>query len=204
MQAEFELPGRTWNIGLMFYGRKGVRGMRRIVTGFNEEGKSVFISDGEPTRSCTIEELPSFRMAEVWATEAQPTIPNVEGDITEKISSLVLGPAGTRFRLSRMYPEQEVMEALQRGADAGVMLEKFACGAPGIEMEPDNPGMHTTDSIDYGVVISGEVYLELDDGAEVLLKTGDCVVQNGTRHAWRNRGSVPCLMAFVMIGATRR
>lgn len=64
--------------------------------------------------------------------------------------------------------------------------------------------MHTTDSIDYGVVISGEVYLELDDGVEVLLKPEDCVVQNGTRHAWRNRGSVPCLMAFVMIGATRR
>ena len=177
--------------------------MRRVVTGLTKEGKSVFVNDGEPTRSCTIEELPSFRMAEIWATEASHSIPNMEGDITEEITSLVPGLTGTRFRLSRMYPEQEVIEALQKGADVEVMMEKFARGAPGIIMEADNPGMHTTDSIDYGVVISGEVYLEVDDGAEVLLKPGDCVVQNGTRHAWRNRGSEPCLMAFVMIGAKR-
>ena len=53
--------------------------------------------------------------------------------------------------------------------------------------EPDDPGMHTTDTVDFDFVVSGEVYLELDDGAEVLLKPGDCVVQNGTRHRWNNR-----------------
>jgi uncharacterized cupin superfamily protein len=47
-------------------------------------------------------------------------------------------------------------------------------------LEPENPGMHTTDTVDFDVVMSGEVYLELDDGSEVLLKAGDCVVQNGT------------------------
>jgi mannose-6-phosphate isomerase-like protein (cupin superfamily) len=63
--------------------------------------------------------------------------------------------------------------------------------------------MHMTDTVDYGIVLSGEIWLELDDGAKVHLKPGDCVVQNGTHHAWRNRGSVPCLMAFVMIGTKR-
>ena len=70
--------------------------------------------------------------------------------------------------------------------------------------EQDAHGMHTTDTVDYVIVVAGEVWLELDDGQEVLVKAGDCVIQNGTRHAWRNRADVPCVMAAVMIGAERR
>jgi mannose-6-phosphate isomerase-like protein (cupin superfamily) len=66
-------------------------------------------------------------------------------------------------------------------------------------LEPDHPGMHRTDTIDYEVVISGEVWLELDDGQEVHLKPGDTVVQNGTRHAWRNKSSEPCVLAVTLI-----
>ena len=74
---------------------------------------------------------------------------------------------------------------------------------PGLagHMEPDAPGMHTTATIDFEVVLDGEVWLELDDGVEVHLKPGDCVVQNGTRHAWRNRGSVPARLAVFIVGA---
>lgn len=74
---------------------------------------------------------------------------------------------------------------------------------PGLlgHMEPDARGMHTTNTIDVEYVISGEVWLELDDGAEVRLGPGDTIVQNGTRHAWRNRGDVPCVMALLLIGA---
>jgi mannose-6-phosphate isomerase-like protein (cupin superfamily) len=179
--------------------------MRRIVTGLSEGGKSVFVSDGEPPRVVTIEELPSYRMTEVWATEKTPSIPNEEGDITTEISSLVPGLGASRFRVMSFYPEQEVIEALQKGGDILAALEKFAKDAPGLgeAMEPDNPGMHTTDTIDYVIIISGDIYLELDDGAEVHLGPGDCVVQNGTRHAWRNRSSEPCIAAAVMIGAER-
>jgi quercetin dioxygenase-like cupin family protein len=70
-------------------------------------------------------------------------------------------------------------------------------------MEADNPGMHTTDTIDFIVVLSGEISLELDDRQTVQLRTGDCVVQNGTRHAWRNTSSEPCFMAYAVIGARR-
>ena len=70
-------------------------------------------------------------------------------------------------------------------------------------LETDNPGMHTTDTVDYEFVISGEVVLELDDGAEVTLKPGDTVVQNGTRHAWRNRTSDPAVLVVVLVGAKR-
>lgn len=70
-------------------------------------------------------------------------------------------------------------------------------------MEPDSPGMHTSDTVDFEYVISGEVWLELDDGKEVHLKAGDTVIQNGTRHAWRNKGSEPCQMVTILIGANR-
>ena len=64
--------------------------------------------------------------------------------------------------------------------------------------------MHTTDTVDFDVIVSGEAYLELDDGAEVLLKAGDCVIQNGTRHAWRNRSSEKCVIAVTLVGADRK
>lgn len=71
-------------------------------------------------------------------------------------------------------------------------------------LELDHPGMHTTETVDFDVIVSGEVYLELDDGAEVLLKAGDCVIQNGTRHAWHNRSSEKCVVAVTLVGAERK
>jgi mannose-6-phosphate isomerase-like protein (cupin superfamily) len=70
-------------------------------------------------------------------------------------------------------------------------------------LEPGSAGMHRTDTVDFNLIVSGEVWLELDDGAEVLLKAGDCVVQNGARHRWRNPSSEPCVMAVAQIGAAR-
>ena len=76
---------------------------------------------------------------------------------------------------------------------------------PGLaeHMEPDSPGMHTTDTIDYDVVLDGEIVLELDDGQSVELKKHDVVVQHGTRHAWRNTSDHPVTMLFVLVGAHR-
>lgn len=70
--------------------------------------------------------------------------------------------------------------------------------------EPNNPGMHTSDTVDFEYIISGEVWLELDDGKQVLLKAGDTVIQNGTRHAWRNKGTEPFKMIVGQIGANRK
>ena len=64
--------------------------------------------------------------------------------------------------------------------------------------------MNTTDTVDFDVILSGEVYLELDDGAEVLLKAGDCVIQNGTRHAWHYRSSEKCVISVAIVGAQRK
>lgn len=70
-------------------------------------------------------------------------------------------------------------------------------------MEPDNPGMRTSDTVDVVLIVSGRTTLELDDGIEVVLEGGDCVVQNGTRHAWRNKTSEPVTRAAAIVGAYR-
>ena len=80
--------------------------------------------------------------------------------------------------------------------------EKF----PGVlaHLEPNTPGIHTTDTIDFEYVVSGEIWLALDDGVEVCLRAGDTVVQNGTRHRWVNKREEPCTMVLCMIGVHRR
>src|SRR5581483_8083070 len=94
---------------------------------------------------------------------------------------------------------------LPENVDVTAALQQLEEKLPGMmaHMEPADPGMHTTHTVDFEVVLSGEVVLELDDGAEVTLKPGDTVVQNGTRHRWSNRGSVPAVLAVGIIGAQR-
>jgi quercetin dioxygenase-like cupin family protein len=90
--------------------------------------------------------------------------------------------------------------------DIASALEEIQQKLPGMMevLEPAHPGMHTTETVDFDVIVSGEVYLELDDGAEVRLKAGDCVIQNGTRHAWHNRSSEKCVISVAIIGAERK
>jgi quercetin dioxygenase-like cupin family protein len=89
--------------------------------------------------------------------------------------------------------------------DTNAALAEMRSKLPGLldAMEPGHPGMHTTDTVDIDYIVSGEVWLELDDGVQVQLRQGDCVVQNGTRHAWRNKATQPCVMAAAAIGAQR-
>ena len=171
----------------------------RVVTGRNRAGKAVIVQHGVSPRVVTLETLPGLALVEVWATDRSPTMGAAFDDITSTMTSFVPGPNGTRFRIVQ-FPG-----ASSRAFDQEAFRREYRTKAPGLAetLELEDSGFHTTDTIDYGVVISGEITLELDDGATVRLKQGDCVVQNGTRHAWRNRSATPCVMAFVLIGAVR-
>ncbi len=105
-----------------------------------------------------------------------------------------------------MFTVPPMSETTLENIDFNEALIEMEEKLPGMatHMEPDSPLMHTTNTIDFGYIISGEVWLELDNGKEVNLKTGDTVVQNGTRHAWRNKDSEPCRIVFCLIGAHRR
>ena len=102
------------------------------------------------------------------------------------------------------FPPDAVM--MRADFDPAAFGAEFARNAPGLaeRFEIEHPGMHTTDSIDYDVVLEGEIVIEFDDGQEVALHPHDVVVQHGTRHAWRNRSDKPAKMLFVLTGAQRR
>ena len=179
--------------------------MKRVVTGHSADGKSIFVSEGEPPDIITLEHVPGVEMRELWATGLDPRVPCAPGEPTSGRASLVPGPGETCFRLFVTPPMAAIAQAMGDGADLDAVQEEMARKMPGLAeaLEMDNPGMHATDTVDYIVVISGEMSLELDDGQTVELKPGDSVVQNGTRHAWRNFGTEPCVAVAVMIGATR-
>lgn len=180
--------------------------IRRIVTGHNEQGKAVFINESAPPRRVSFDNLPGLEFIELWATDSTPSIPVDHGDPTIAMKSFVPKPTGTRFRIVSFPSGLEIKKLIDAGFDPIAFREEYMEKVPGLaeSHEVEDPGMHTTDTVDYGIVLSGEIYLELDEGKEVQLKAGDCIVQNGTRHGWRNRSTVPCVMAFIMIGADRK
>jgi len=173
--------------------------VRRVVTGQNADGKSVFVSD-EEVDPVTLALLPGFEFHRIWASDAAPALPT---DGQEPPAPSYFPPeAGYRMGFFSVPPAgADLPPDLDIAAALGEMEEKL----PGMaaHMEPDDPGMHTTDTVDFEVVLSGEVICELDDGAEVTLKRGDTFVQNGTRHRWRNAGSEPAVLFVALLGAER-
>lgn len=178
-------------------------GVRRVVTG-HADGKAVFVGDGQPPRVIRLEKVPGLLMTEVWESAATPVVPIADSDPTTQGSRLTPGPSETRVIVSRFPTSSELANAGPNGFDPVAAREEYLRTVPGDwNFEPGALGMHATDSIDYDVILSGELWLELDDGAEVHLTAGDIVVMNGTRHAWHNRGDVPAYMFSVLVGAQR-
>lgn len=177
--------------------------IRRIVTGHDDQGHAVFIADSPAPRAATFSSVPGHAFAQVWATAPGAALPVQPGDPTLARASLLPAPGGSSFLLVTFPPDAVMTSPGFDGAAAGAEL---GAALPGLidAFEPDAPGMHTTDSIDYGIVLDGEIWLELDGGASRRLGKGDVVVQNGTRHAWRNRTDRPATLAFIFIGAARK
>lgn len=167
--------------------------MRCVVTGIDAKGKAVFRSDGEARDRLV---MGSFEMGDAWSTAGALTVgPGVDSRSAWKVAALP-PPGGTVLRYA-VIPPAAVQEAELRQATSVAAAGDF-------HVEGDDPTMHATDTVDFGFVLAGEVGLELDEGAITWLKPGDCFVQQGTRHAWRNRGNLPAVIGVVMVGAQRR
>lgn len=149
--------------------------MRRIVTRRTQEGKSVVVSDGAPPHVVTLEDFPELQITDLWATNETPVLPVDESDPTLAQPSFLPAPGLTRFRIVQISPTDS--------------------------KEGDKDGLHSSDTLEYLIIVSGEIWLALDDGTEIHLQQGDYVVQNGTCHTWHNRGNDPCVIAAVLVGA---
>ena len=171
--------------------------VRRVVTGRKPDGKSVFVSDTE-VLPITLDLLPGAAFHRLWGSDAPVQLPS-DGS-PPPIPTYFPPLGGFRFGLFTVGPDSVTLPDDLDIPAAFAEIQQKLPGLAGV-LELDHPGMHTTDTIDYEVVLSGEVWLELDDGQEVHLKPGDTVIQNGTRHAWRNKSSEPCVLAVTLIGA---
>ena len=168
--------------------------MRRIVTGHNEDGRSIITIDGPPARSIGEDVGGLF---ELWNTDGN--IIDTKDNLDRADQDIILSPptGGTKFRYFQINPTPEgiPIEIMQEiTADA---FEKIGAGHHRIDTSK-HPAMHKTETIDYIILLKGDVTLILDED-EVTLKPHDVVVQRGTNHAWVNNGDEPALLIAVLI-----
>jgi len=175
-----------------------LRPIHRVVTGHDRAGKAVVVSSGPLPTVAEIAAIPGTVFHEVWSTAATPAPVDNGADPTLGPLSLPPPPGGTRIRFVDIPPDTP---ALLAGGGAG-LHEAFAqigsAAAHTAQAGSPHPLMHRTETLDYGVLIKGELTLVLDD-SELLLRPGSVVVQRGTNHAWANRSGLPCRMLFVLV-----
>ncbi|MBX6689845.1 cupin domain-containing protein [Pseudomonas sp. USTB-Z] len=169
--------------------------VRRVVTGHDAHGHSVFVIDDVAPRSKSFQDMPGYGIAQLWATA---TDGRSDSDLTAANASLIPGPGGTSLLMVSLPPDTVMAAPIQPERALAEMLDFL----PGLieSFEKEDPAMHCTPTLDYGVLLEGELWLELDNGEQRLLQVGDVIIQQGTRHAWRNRSSRPARALFFMLG----
>lgn len=172
--------------------------IQRVVTGHRPDGTAIVVENGPLPSVVELAAIPGTVFHEVWATPSSPAPVDNGADPTLGPLALAPPPGGTRIRFVDIPPDTE--EFIRGGAArmADAFTEIGDVHASTVRVDSPHPLMHRTESVDYGVVIEGEVVLVLDDG-EVLLTPGSVVVQRGTNHAWANRSGRTCRMLFVLV-----
>ena len=168
--------------------------MRRIVTGHNDNGKSIVTIDGPPARSIGEDVGGLF---ELWNTDGNAIITT---DVIDRADDeIILSPpsGGTKFRYFQINPLPEGVPKDMLQEIAADAFEKVGAAHHRVDTSK-HPAMHKTETVDYIILLKGDVTLILDE-EEVDIKPFDVVVQRGTNHAWVNNGTEPALLIAVLI-----
>lgn len=168
---------------------------RRVVTGHDKAGKSIFIADGLAPNVLEMASMPGVALTDLWRTAASPA--SNAGNKDAATGKIRLEPPadGTILRIVEFPPDR----MWRKSADARKAFASIgAHGAP--DHDSDDAMMHATASVDYIIVLEGEIHAVLDRG-ETLLKRGDILIQRGTNHSWSVRGKKPCIVAAILVGA---
>ncbi len=173
--------------------------VRRVVTGHDENGKAIVVSDGPAPFEITNPHRPGYVSTDIWRTNATPA------PIAARPAEPTLGPRrqmpapnGTVMRVNRIMPETDDIRRMTPEQSRQLFAALGNEQASTFGKNGRHPLMHRTQTIDYVVILSGEICCVLDD-SEVLLKAGDMLIQCGTNHAWSNRSNAPCDILFVLI-----
>ena len=172
--------------------------IRRLVTGHDANGRAICVSDTAASSILSRASRPGVTLTNLWQTEITPA--PIAGPDESVDGPLILQPpaGGSVFRIVEFEPEDP--ETLAQLDGRAAFAEMGAAGA--IVEGARHPFMHRTESVDYAVILEGEITMLLDD-SEHHLSAGDVVVQRGTNHAWSNRSHAPCRIVFVLIDGKR-
>jgi hypothetical protein len=170
------------------------RPIRRIVTANDSDGRSHIVEDGPSPHVRTVEHRPGYRITNLWATDAMP-VPVDGPDALDQVTGVLPPPGGNVLRIIDFPPEPNDPDELARGLAA-----TFTHLLPDAHQDTErpHPGMHLTRTVDYAIVLDGEVVAILDD-SETLMRAGDVLIQRATNHAWANRSGRTARIAFVLI-----
>jgi quercetin dioxygenase-like cupin family protein len=173
-----------------------IKPIRRVVTGHNARGRSIIASDGPSPHVLTLPGRPDLALTDLWVSDGAPASNAGSADAAKRRMSLEPPIDGTIFRVVEFPPDAAGGGGFDRAAAFRAMGASHA-------LDPDasrHPAMHRTDTVDYAIVLSGEIWALMDEG-ETLMRAGDTLVQRGTNHAWSNRSDQPSLVAFVLVSA---
>ena len=170
--------------------------IRRIVTGDDAQGRSRIVEDAPAKSIRTVAERPGYRAVNVWRTTASP-VPIQEEDSVEAHKG-ILPPkgGGTILRIIDFPPEPK--DPAERDRRIAATFGTIFTDAAHDKRAGKHPGMHTTDTVDYALILEGEIWAVMDEG-ETLMRAGDVLIQRGTNHAWANRSEKTCRIAFVLM-----
>lgn len=174
--------------------------VRRVVTGHDAQGRSVFVSDAPAPRARNFIDMPGYGITQVWSNDTPSTLGDTD-DRTLGNGSLIPLPGGASLLMISLPPDTVMAAPL----DQARALSEMSAAMPGLMecFEAQDPAMHRTPTVDYVVIIEGELWLELDDGQRRLVRAGDVVIQTGNRHAWRNTSDNVAKAAVFMQGLAR-
>jgi mannose-6-phosphate isomerase-like protein (cupin superfamily) len=171
--------------------------IRRVITGKDSTGRAVAMIDAP---AATVHERRETGITNtiLWVTDGIPVDLSERADAADRKVGVVPPAGGTIFKVIEFAPQK----VLQSDYETRLRIFRGLGLAPEGEFRGNarDPGMHRTKTIDYVLILSGEIDMQLDD-SEVHLKAGDVVVQRGTNHAWVNRENEPCKVAFILIDA---
>jgi len=173
--------------------------VRRVVTGHDRNGKAIVIEDGLAPAVRSNPLRPGHISIDLWRTGTAPVpLAGAEPDPTAGPRKIHPDPRGTVLRISEVAPESEAIRNLTPEKARELFKAMGNESASTFGRGGSHPLMHRTETVDYAVVLDGEIYLVLDEG-EVKLTTGDVVIQRGTNHAWSNRSGKSVRMLYVLI-----
>ena len=169
--------------------------VRRVLTGHDAEGRSTIIADGQAPNVKEMASMPGLALTDLWETTGAPADNDDHKDAASRPVRLEPPKNGTLFRIVEFPPDSQWRDR----ADAREAFKSIAAAhAP--DKKSADPMMHRTNTVDYIVVLKGEIHAIMEKG-ETLLRAGDVLVQRGTNHSWSVRGNEPCIIGVVLVNA---